>query len=98
VLRGLVATGPVITSAGLILAGTFVVLASLPVWLLLQLGFVVALGVLLDTFLVRTIIVPAITVVLGERAWWPGSSRPSRPGSIPGVAAEEPAPSLAPRS
>jgi RND superfamily putative drug exporter len=71
VLRGLVATGPVITSAGLILAGTFAVLATLPVWLLTELGFTVALGVLIDTFLVRTAIVPAITLLLGDRTWWP---------------------------
>ena len=75
VLRGLVATGPVITSAGLILAGTFAVLATLPVWLLTELGFTVALGVLVDTFLVRTAIVPAITVLLGDRTWWPSPPR-----------------------
>jgi RND superfamily putative drug exporter len=85
VLRGVVATGPVITSAGIILAGTFVVLATLPVWLLLELGFTVALGILLDTFLVRTTIVPAITVMLGDRAWWP--SKP--PGqALPAGAAD----------
>jgi RND superfamily putative drug exporter len=84
VLRGLVATGPVITSAGIILAGTFVVLATLPVWLLFELGFAVALGVLIDTFLVRTIVVPAITVMLGDRAWWP-----SKLGKAPPPAAGE---------
>jgi len=84
VLRGLVATGPVITSAGIILAGTFVVLATLPVWLLFELGFAVALGVLIDTFLVRTIVVPAITVMLGDRAWWP-----SKLGKAPPAAAGE---------
>ena len=81
VLRGLVGTGPVITSAGIILAGTFVVLTTLPVWLLFELGFTVALGVLIDTFLVRTVVVPAITVMLGDRTWLPGrlGERPPPP-------------------
>ena len=75
VLRGLVSTGPVITSAGVILAGTFLVLTTLPVWLLFELGFAVALGVLVDTFLVRSAIVPAVTTLLGDRVWWPSSPR-----------------------
>ncbi|MEA2221298.1 MAG: putative drug exporter of the superfamily [Solirubrobacteraceae bacterium] len=81
VLRGLVKTGPVITSAGIILAGTFLVLATLPVWLLFELGFTVALGVLIDAFIVRTVVVPAITVMLGDRAWLPSklSGAPRRP-------------------
>ena len=74
-LRALVATGPVITSAGLILAGTFSVLAVLPIWELLEIGFAVALGVLIDTFLVRSILVPAIVWKLGERTWWPSTAR-----------------------
>ena len=74
-LRALVATGPVITSAGLILAGTFSVLAVLPIWELLEIGFAVSLGVLIDTFLVRSILVPAIIWKLGERTWWPSSAR-----------------------
>ena len=78
-LKGLVATGPVITSAGLILAGTFVVLATLPVWLLFQIGFTVALGVLIDTFLVRTVIVPAITAMLDDRSWWPSTAQKAEP-------------------
>ena len=73
-LRALVATGPVITSAGLILAGTFAALATLPLWVLLEIGFTVALGVLLDTFIVRTIMVPAIVRLVGERSWWPSSA------------------------
>ena len=74
-LRALVATGPVITSAGLILAGTFSVLAVLPIWELIEIGFAVALGVLIDTFLVRSILVPAIVWKLGERIWWPSSAK-----------------------
>ena len=81
ILRGIVSTGPVITSAGLILAGTFIVLTTLPVWLLFELGFTVALGVLIDTFLVRSAIVPAITSLLGDRAWWP--SKPEAGGVVP---------------
>jgi putative drug exporter of the RND superfamily len=75
VLRGLVSTGPVITSAGVILAGTFLVLTTLPVWTLFELGFAVAFGVLVDTFLVRSVIVPAVTTMAGDRIWWPASAR-----------------------
>ncbi len=75
ILRAIRSTGPVITSAGLILAGTFAVLTTLPLEVLLQIGFTVALGVLLDTFLVRTVTVPAIAWLLGEATWWP--SRPA---------------------
>ncbi len=81
ILRGIVSTGPVITSAGLILAGTFIVLTTLPVWLLFELGFTVAVGVLIDTFVVRTAVVPAITSLLGDRAWWP--SKPDAGGVVP---------------
>jgi RND superfamily putative drug exporter len=64
-------TGTVITSAGLILAGTFAALLSSPLMLLFQVGLCVALGVLIDTFVVRSLLVPAITAVMGDRAWWP---------------------------
>ncbi|PZC40951.1 MAG: putative drug exporter of the RND superfamily [Chloroflexi bacterium] len=70
------ATGGVITSAGLILAGTFAVLMTLPLIDLFQLGFAVALGVIMDTFLTRTIIVPAIVKLLGDKNWWPSKLRP----------------------
>ena len=70
-LRALAATGPVITSAGLILAGTFSVLMSLPVTFVFNIGFMVALGILLDTFVVRTVMVPAAVELLGDRIWWP---------------------------
>ncbi|MGN7359182.1 MMPL family transporter [Paenibacillus sp. SAF-054] len=64
-------TSSVITSAGLILAGTFAVLASLPIQVLVQFGIITAVGVLLDTFIVRPFLVPAITTLLGRFAFWP---------------------------
>jgi RND superfamily putative drug exporter len=75
-LRGLAATGAVITSAGIVLAGTFAILGVLPLVFLTQLGFAVAFGVLLDTILVRSVLVPALTIDLDRRTWWP--SRLSR--------------------
>jgi len=85
VITGLERTGGVITSAGLILAGTFCALMTLPLEVLFQIGFTVALGLLVDTFLVRLILVPAIAFKLGERNWWPGhrSSMPIGPPSDP---------------
>jgi putative drug exporter of the RND superfamily len=74
-LRALSATGPVITSAGVILAGTFSVLMTLPVTFTFDLGLMVALGILLDTFIVRTIMVPAAVEVLGDKIWWPSTAR-----------------------
>ena len=68
-------TGAVITGAGLILAGTFATLTLLPLEELVQIGATVALGVLLDTFLVRSLLIPAITYLCGERAWWPAVGR-----------------------
>ena len=70
--NGVAQTGSVITSAGLILAGTFAVLATLPIQLLVQFGVITAIGVLIDTFIVRPLLVPAITAVLGRWAFWPG--------------------------
>jgi RND superfamily putative drug exporter len=70
-LRALAVTGGVITSAGIVLAGTFSVLAVLPLVFLTEIGFVVAFGVLLDTFLVRSVLVPAIVLKLGPGVWWP---------------------------
>jgi RND superfamily putative drug exporter len=72
-LRGLAVTGGVITSAGIVLAGTFLVLAVLPLVFLTELGITVAFGVLLDTFLVRSILVPALTFDIGRRIWWPSA-------------------------
>jgi len=70
-LRGLAVTGGVITSAGIVLAGTFSVLAVLPLVFLTQLGFVIAFGVLLDTFVVRSVLVPALVLSTGPKVWWP---------------------------
>ncbi len=73
ILRALAVTGAVITSAGIVLAGTFSVLAILPLTFLTELGFVVAFGVLLDTFLVRSVLVPAIALKMGDKFWWPSA-------------------------
>jgi RND superfamily putative drug exporter len=70
-LIGLGATGGVITSAGLVLAGTFAVLATLPVVSFAEIGFAVALGVLLDTIVVRSVLVTALNLDLGRKIWWP---------------------------
>ncbi len=70
-LRALTATGGVITSAGILLAAVFAVLGVLPLVVLAQLGVVICVGVLLDTLLVRTVVVPALGVWLGDRFWWP---------------------------
>jgi putative drug exporter of the RND superfamily len=71
IVRGLAVTGGVITSAGVVLAATFVVLGVLPIVFLAELGFAVAFGVLLDTILVRSIVVPALSHDIGRRIWWP---------------------------
>jgi RND superfamily putative drug exporter len=82
ILRALAVTGGVITSAGIVLAGTFSVLAVLPLTFLTEIGFVVAFGVLLDTFLVRSVLVPSIALTIGDRFWWPSAlSKPGRPSS-----------------
>jgi putative drug exporter of the RND superfamily len=73
-LAALVSTGGVVTGAGLILAGTFATLTLLPLEELVQIGATVAFGVLLDTFVVRALLIPAITYRLGDRAWWPSRS------------------------
>ena len=71
VLRALAVTGGVITSAGLVLAATFGALAVLPLVFLSQLAFLVGFGVLLDTFVVRSLLVPAAVTLIGDRVWWP---------------------------
>jgi RND superfamily putative drug exporter len=70
--RALASTGAVITSAGVVLAGTFSILALIPFVALVQLGVIIAFGVLLDTLLVRSVIVPALVWDAGPRVWWPG--------------------------
>ncbi|MFD9544161.1 MMPL family transporter [Streptomyces sp. NPDC060022] len=72
-LTALRTTGGVIASAGLVLAATFGVLTSMPMTALVEMGFVIAVGVLLDTFLVRTYLVTSASVALGHRVWWPGA-------------------------
>lgn len=71
ILRGLAVTGGVITSAGVVLAATFAALGVIPIMFLVQLAFIVAFGVLLDTVLVRSLLVPALAYDLGSRIWWP---------------------------
>ena len=89
ILRALTLTGGVITSAGLVLAATFGALAVLPLLILTQVAFIVAFGVLLDTLVVRSLVVPAAVYLLGDRVWWPSRlARGPRPGD-PG--APEPA-------
>ncbi len=72
-LAGLAATGGVITSAGLVLAGTFAVLGTLPVVSFAEIGIAVALGVLLDTLVVRSVLVTAINLDARGRMWWPSA-------------------------
>ncbi len=70
-IKGLVVTGGVITSAGIVLAATFAALGVIPIMFLVQIAFIVAFGVLLDTIIVRSLLVPALTLELGPRMWWP---------------------------
>lgn len=70
-LRALTATGGVITSAGILLAAVFAVLGVLPLVVLAQIGVIIGVGVLLDTLVVRTVLVPAIAIALGDAFWWP---------------------------
>lgn len=71
-IRAIASTGGVITSAGIVLAAVFAVLGVLPLITLTQIGIIVCIGVLLDTLLVRTVIVPALAFLTGEKFWWPG--------------------------
>ncbi|MBA2504396.1 MAG: MMPL family transporter [Thermoleophilaceae bacterium] len=90
ILRALAVTGGVITSAGIVLAGTFTVLGVLPLVFLAEIGFVVAFGVLLDTFLVRSVLVPALIVLIGPKVWWPSKLAKNDGGgvSVPPAAPE----------
>ncbi|NDO78848.1 MMPL family transporter [Kocuria indica] len=78
VLAGLITTGGVITSAGIVLAATFAALAVLPILFLVQLAIIVTIGVLMDTIIVRSLLVPALALDIGPRSWWP--SRVGTPG------------------
>ena len=90
-LRGLAVTGAVITSAGIVLAGVFSVLGVLPLIFLTEIGFVVAFGVLLDTFIVRSVLVPALTFEIGPKIWWPSKLAEDKPVA-PGPAEPDPEP------
>jgi RND superfamily putative drug exporter len=81
-VAGLAATGGVITSAGLVLAGTFAMLATLPLVIFTEIGFAVAIGVLLDTIIVRSVLVTALNLDIGRHMWWP-SKLARRPGARP---------------
>ncbi|HZS81696.1 MAG TPA: MMPL family transporter [Stellaceae bacterium] len=69
--RAFALTGGVITAAGVVLAATFAALALMPLVTLVEVGFIIAFGILLDTFLVRSILVPALVLDVGKRVWWP---------------------------
>jgi putative drug exporter of the RND superfamily len=92
VIRGLAVTGAVITSAGLVLAGTFSTLAVLPLVALTEIGFTIAVGVLIDTFIVRSLLVPALVLEIGDRVWWPSAMAHMAGTGRPGHAPERPAP------
>ncbi|MFB8387198.1 MMPL family transporter [Microbacterium sp. NPDC055910] len=88
ILRGLVATGGVITSAGLVLAATFAALGVIPILFLAQIAFIVAFGVLIDTFIVRSLLVPALSYDIGPAIWWPSKlSRKPEPVGVGGSGA-----------
>ncbi|MFE9797077.1 MMPL family transporter [Streptomyces goshikiensis] len=85
VLRGLTTTGGVITSAGVVLAATFAALMVIPLAFLVQIAFIVAFGVLLDTLVVRSLLVPALVIDIGPRSWWPSAlARGRRPDAPAG--------------
>ncbi|MFE3991802.1 MMPL family transporter [Streptomyces goshikiensis] len=84
-LRGLTTTGGVITSAGVVLAATFAALMVIPLAFLVQIAFIVAFGVLLDTLVVRSLLVPALVIDIGPRSWWPSAlAREQRPADPAG--------------
>jgi putative drug exporter of the RND superfamily len=83
--RGLAVTGGVITAAGLVMAATFTILAVLPSVLVAEVGVAVVIGVLVDTLLVRTVLVPASFILIGDRVWWPSGN--PRPHAAPSPAA-----------
>ena len=88
-ITGLAATGGVITSAGLVLAGTFAMLGTLPLVTFTEIGFAVAVGVLLDTIIVRSVLVTALTLDIGHWIWWPNRlSREHEPSVVSQGASE----------
>ena len=98
ILRGLGVTGGVITSAGVVLAATFAALGVIPIMFLVQLAFIVAFGVLLDTILVRSLLVPALAYHIGPRIWWPGElGRPELDAAVQREARAEPLEEVATR-
>jgi RND superfamily putative drug exporter len=94
-LIGLSTTGGVITSAGLVLAGTFAVLGTLPLTFLAELGFAVAVGVLIDTIIVRAVLVTAITLDVGRWMWWPSTLARKHDHEPDEITPPDPAPALA---
>jgi putative drug exporter of the RND superfamily len=78
-VRTVAATGGVITSAGIVLAAAFCALGVLPLIVLTQLGIIVGLGILLDTFIVRTLVIPALFALIGDRIWWPNDPTQAKP-------------------
>lgn len=84
--RAVALTGGVITSAGVVLAAVFVVLGVLPLITLTQIGITVGIGILLDTFVVRTIVIPALFTVVGPKVWWPGLPAGDKPSARPSPA------------
>lgn len=103
-LIGLAATGGVITSAGFVLAGTFAALATLPIVFLAELGFAVAIGVLLDTIIVRSVLVTALNLDIGRHIWWPSrlgrddGAPPDQPVNSSDSTAKMPVSAQAPRN
>jgi RND superfamily putative drug exporter len=79
VVRGLAVTGGVITSAGVVLAATFAALGIIPLLFLAQLAMIVSIGVLIDTLIVRSLLVPALVHDIGPRIWWPSALRHESP-------------------
>jgi len=86
-VRAVSATGGVITSAGIVLAAVFCVLGVLPLIVLTQVGLIVGLGILLDTFVVRTLVIPALFALIGPKIWWPSRTDDRAPQSPHGPAA-----------
>jgi putative drug exporter of the RND superfamily len=98
ILHALTVTGGVVTSAGLVLAATFSALSVLPVVPTLQTGIIVAVGVLLDTLVVRSLLIPALAVDLGPRVWWPSrlGGQPTTPAPTRAATARPTEPTRAP--